>query len=127
MNITPDAAAAKAETRLKGHLGHLTKEEQAAFVAFKELAAKGGYYIPATAASKASHDDGTMMYANNPPRSITHSCSNDCAAVTYELEDSCQQTLLLNSRTRKSGGSKTISRPCTRRSISMITGNHAVS
>ena len=65
MNITPDAQAAKAETRLKGHLGHLTKEEQAAFTAFKELAAKEGYYIPPTATSKASHDDGTLMYAND--------------------------------------------------------------
>lgn len=70
MNITPDASAAKAETRLKGHLGHLTKDEQAAFAAFKELAAKEAYYTPATATSKASHDDGTMMYANNLPRSL---------------------------------------------------------
>ena len=32
----PPADAAKAETRLKGHLGHLTKEEESAFEEFKK-------------------------------------------------------------------------------------------
>ena len=57
----PPADAAKAETRLKGHLGHLTKEEESAFEAFKNLSIKEGFYTPATAETKASHDDGTLM------------------------------------------------------------------
>ena len=57
----PAADAAKAETRLKGHLGHLTPDEITAFTAFKELCIKEGLYKPATAESKSSHDDGTLM------------------------------------------------------------------
>lgn len=59
----PPAGAANAETRLQGHVGHLTPEEESAFVDFKKLAAKEGYYIPETDDSKASHDDGTLMSA----------------------------------------------------------------
>ena len=58
----PAPDAAKPETRLKGHLGHLTKQEEAALTAFKEMCAKAGLYKLPTAESKASHDDGTMMY-----------------------------------------------------------------
>lgn len=57
----PPAEAAAAETRLKGHLGHLTREEQIAFDSFKVLCAKKDFYTPATTDAKASHDDGTLM------------------------------------------------------------------
>ena len=57
----PPAEAAHTETRLQGHLGHLTSQQEGAFTAFKELCAKEGYYTPAAPESKASHDDGTMM------------------------------------------------------------------
>lgn len=57
----PPPEAAKAETRLKGHLGHLTAEEESAFNQFKKLCAKDGFYTPRTADTKASHDDGTLV------------------------------------------------------------------
>ena len=62
----PPADAAKAETRLKGHLGYLTKEEESAFEEFKKLCLKEGLYRPAIAEAKASHDDGTLMYVALP-------------------------------------------------------------
>ena len=64
--VPPPPDAAKAETRLRGHLGHLTSKEEAAFTAFKELCASEGFYTPATPESKASHDDGTLMYELGP-------------------------------------------------------------
>ncbi|KAL9066009.1 MAG: hypothetical protein Q9161_007860 [Pseudevernia consocians] len=57
----PPAEAANAETRLKGHVGHLTAAEESAFVEFRKLAAKEGFYTPATDEKKASHDDGTLI------------------------------------------------------------------
>ena len=59
----PTAESASAETRLRGHLGHLTKEEETALQNFKELSSKAGFYTPETEKHKASHDDGTLMYA----------------------------------------------------------------
>lgn len=59
----PTAEAASAETRLRGHLGHLTEDEESALEEFKKLCAKGGFYTPETEQHKASHDDGTLMYA----------------------------------------------------------------
>ena len=57
----PPAEAAKPETRLKGHLGHLTKEEESALEEFKKLCIKEALYTPPTVDTKASHDDGTLM------------------------------------------------------------------
>ncbi len=57
----PPAKAAATETRLAGHLGHLTPEEQKAFEEFKKISADKGFYTPATANTKASHDDGTLV------------------------------------------------------------------
>lgn len=71
LNGPPPAEAASAETRLKGHLGHLTTQEESAFEDFKELAAKEGFYKTATDSTKASHDDGTLMYAVFLPPSLT--------------------------------------------------------
>ena len=59
----PPAEAASAETRLKGHVGHLTTQEESALNQFKQLSAKQGFYTPATDTKKASHDDGTLVYA----------------------------------------------------------------
>ena len=58
----PSAESASSESRLRGHVGHLTKEEESAFEEFKKLCIKEGFYTPATADHKASHDDGTLMY-----------------------------------------------------------------
>ena len=57
----PPPESANAETRLKGHLGHLTPDEKSAFDEFKKLCAKNGFYTPRTADGKASHDDATLM------------------------------------------------------------------
>lgn len=57
----PPPEAANAETRLKGHIGHLTAEEESALDHFKKLCAKEGYYTPHAADRKASHDDGTLV------------------------------------------------------------------
>ncbi len=57
----PPAKAAAIETQLAGHLGHLTAEEQTAFDEFKKKSAAEGFYTPATADTKASHDEGTLM------------------------------------------------------------------
>ena len=57
----PGADAAKAEVWLRGHLGHLTKEQQNAFTAFKSLCTEQGYYTPTTADKPASHEDALMM------------------------------------------------------------------
>lgn len=57
----PPAEAAKAESRLKGHLGHLTPDEEKSFEEFKLLCAKEGYYKLATDDTRATHDDGTLM------------------------------------------------------------------
>ena len=58
----PPAEAASAETRLKGHVGHLTNQEESALEQFKQLSAKQGFFTPATDTKKASHDDGTLVY-----------------------------------------------------------------
>lgn len=59
----PPAEAASAETRLQGHLGHLTAQEESALAEFKRLAATAGFYKPITDQGQASHDDGTLVYA----------------------------------------------------------------
>ena len=58
----PPPSASLVRTRLKGHLGHLTPQEEAAFAAFKKLSAEQGYYRPDDGVVPASHDDGTLMY-----------------------------------------------------------------
>lgn len=58
----PPASAALESVRLKGHIGHLTEDEGSALDSFKTLAAQKGYYTPAGANGKASHDDGTLVY-----------------------------------------------------------------
>ena len=57
----PPPDAAKAESRLRGHIGHLTKQEETAFAEFKSICAKEGLYQPARPGSKPSHDDATLM------------------------------------------------------------------
>lgn len=59
----PPPSAASGVNRLRGHLGHLTQEESTALESFKAIAAKAGYYTPPTREKKASHDDGTLVYA----------------------------------------------------------------
>ncbi len=57
----PPPEAANPESRLKGHIGHLTAEEESAFEDFKKLCAQKGFYSPHTADGQATHDDGTLM------------------------------------------------------------------
>lgn len=87
----PPPEAAKAETRLKGHLGHLTAEEESAFNQFKNLCAKGGFYTPRTADGKASHDDGTLVrYLRarkfNPQDAYTQFKDTEIWRKDYELD-----------------------------------------
>lgn len=58
----PPPSASLERTRLKGHLGHLTPQEEAAFATFKKLSADQGFYKPDDGVEQASHDDGTLMY-----------------------------------------------------------------
>ena len=60
--VLPPPSASLEQTRLKGHLGHLTPQEEEAFVAFKKLSADQGFYRPDDGIQPASHDDGTLMY-----------------------------------------------------------------
>lgn len=47
----------------QGHLGHLKAEEQEAFLNFKALAAKKGYFKPGNGQDEPpSHDDATLLY-----------------------------------------------------------------
>ena len=99
----PPAEAASAETRLKGHVGHLTSEEESALEAFKVLAAKKGYYTPATDEKKASHDDGTLVYAI--PICLLHT-ANPSLAGTCELENSSLKMPSSSSKTQRYGAKK---------------------
>lgn len=108
----PPAEAASAETRLKGHLAYLTPQEETAFAEFRQLAAKEGFYKPATDTTKASHDDGTLMYAVLVHLLLT---ADPTQADTCELESSSLRMALRNSRIRRSGANRTILMLSTRR------------
>lgn len=99
----PPAEAAKAETRLKGHVGYLTIEEESAFKEFRKLAAKEGFYTPATADKKASHDDGTLVYAVKVRLLCT---ANPSSAGTCELGSSSLKRPSPSSKTRRYGAKK---------------------
>ena len=99
----PPAEAASAETRLKGHVGHLTAAEESAFEEFRKLAAKEGFYTPATDEKKASHDDGTLVYA--VPMPLLHTADFPSAG-TCELESSSLKTHSSNSKTQRYGAKK---------------------
>jgi hypothetical protein len=58
----PPPSASLERTRLQGHLGHLTPQEEAAFTTFKKLCADQGFYQPDDGVQQASHDDGTLVY-----------------------------------------------------------------
>ncbi|KAL8711683.1 MAG: hypothetical protein Q9220_003854 [cf. Caloplaca sp. 1 TL-2023] len=57
----PPATASSEQSRLKGHLGHLTKQEEAALSDFKKLSAEQGLFRPEAGSQPASHDDGTLV------------------------------------------------------------------
>ncbi|KAL8689622.1 MAG: hypothetical protein Q9218_004748 [Villophora microphyllina] len=57
----PPASASSEQSRLTGHLGHLTRQEDAALTEFKKLSASQGFYHPETSTQRASHDDGTLI------------------------------------------------------------------
>ncbi|KAI4131370.1 MAG: hypothetical protein LQ338_001255 [Usnochroma carphineum] len=57
----PPASASSEQTRLKGHIGHLTRQEEAALREFKKICAEQGLYQPETNLHRASHDDGTLV------------------------------------------------------------------
>ncbi|KAI4218527.1 MAG: hypothetical protein L6R36_008906 [Xanthoria steineri] len=57
----PPASASSEQSRLKGHIGHLTRQEEAAVTDFKKLSADQGLYRPETNTQRASHDDGTLV------------------------------------------------------------------
>ncbi|KAL8869088.1 MAG: hypothetical protein Q9174_004533 [Haloplaca sp. 1 TL-2023] len=53
----PPASAATEQSRLKGHLGHLTPQEENALTEFKKLSADAGFFRAETNTQPASHDD----------------------------------------------------------------------
>ncbi|KAL8725044.1 MAG: hypothetical protein Q9181_006561 [Wetmoreana brouardii] len=57
----PPASASSEQSRLRGHLGHLTNQEEAALDEFKKISAVQGFYRPETNTQRASHDDGTLV------------------------------------------------------------------
>ncbi|KAL8948044.1 MAG: hypothetical protein Q9222_005736 [Ikaeria aurantiellina] len=57
----PPATASSEQSRLRGHLGHLTQQEEAALRDFKKLSAEQGLFRPETDSQPASHDDGTLV------------------------------------------------------------------
>ncbi len=96
----PPAEAASAETRLKGHLGHLTPQEESALEEFRKLAAKEGFYRVATGSTKASHDDGTLMYAVSVSPLLT---AHITQADICELGSSSLRKPTSNSKIQRSG------------------------
>ncbi|CAN9104418.1 unnamed protein product [Alternaria alternata] len=44
-----------------GHLSHLTENQQAQLLEFKNICQQAGYYTPAAGGKQASHDDETML------------------------------------------------------------------
>ncbi|KAL8828668.1 MAG: hypothetical protein Q9170_006499 [Blastenia crenularia] len=57
----PPASASSEQTRLKGHIGHLTEQEEKALIEFKKISADQGVYLPESSTQRASHDDGTLV------------------------------------------------------------------
>jgi len=108
----PPAEAASAETRLKGHLGHLTPQEESALEDFKKLAAKEGFYKLATDSTKASHDDGTLMYAVSVSPLLT---AHITQADICELGSSSLRRPTSNLKIPRSGVRRMTWMPSTRR------------
>ena len=107
----PPAEAAAAETRLKGHLGYLTAQEDTSLEEFRKLAADSGFYTPATDDKKASHDDGTLMYVD--PTRVLHT-TNPSVAAFCELGSSSLKRPSSSSRTQRYGAKTTTWKLCTR-------------
>lgn len=86
-NGPPPVSASLEQVRLQGHLGHLTAQEEAAFTAFKKLAADEGYYTPDDGEGNTSHDDGTLVYVllSHQIQSGIHSNSATTLGATLEL------------------------------------------
>lgn len=106
----PPAEAAAAETRLKGHLGYLTTQEETSFEEFRKLATKSGFYTPATDDKKASHDDGTLMYVDSIRilhiLHVSHTANPSIAGI-YELGSSSLKKHSSNSKTQRYGAKTT--------------------
>jgi hypothetical protein len=48
-----------------GHLSHLSDNQQEQLNTFKKICLDKGYYTPAAAGKAASHDDETLLYAQD--------------------------------------------------------------
>ncbi|KAL8958734.1 MAG: hypothetical protein Q9193_004265 [Seirophora villosa] len=57
----PPPSASSEQSRLRGHIGHLSRQEEAALRDFKKIGADQGLYRPETNSHRASHDDGTLV------------------------------------------------------------------
>jgi hypothetical protein len=49
-----------------GHLSHLSDNQQEQLNAFRKICLDKGYYTPAAGGKDASHDDETLLYAQDP-------------------------------------------------------------
>jgi hypothetical protein len=54
-----------------GHLAHLTDNQQAQLTELKKICQDAGYYTPPAGGQQASHDDETILYAQNPKLFVT--------------------------------------------------------
>lgn len=83
---------------LAGHLGNLTKEQEAVFTTFKENLTNAKLYTPATTGKAASHRETTLMYVSNalkrmPDLSLTFQIPSSCflRARSFNLADAQKQ------------------------------------
>lgn len=117
----PPASASSEQSRLKGHLGHLTREEAAALTDFKKLAADQGLYRPETNTQRASHDDGTLVYCNHQFPDFPLRSTHLIIVVIFVRGSLSPKMPWPNSRTRRSGEKTITSMLCTKRSKFRIT------
>ena len=54
----------KVRRSFKGHIGHLTPDQEQALEVFKVNLDKAGLWTPATETTRASHDDVTLVYVH---------------------------------------------------------------
>lgn len=101
----PPASASLEETRLKGHIGHLTRSEEKALVEFKKICAEKGFYTPESESALPSHDDGTLVYVFY----IRHSCFSECLVGDIFVRGGLFPWMLLLSSKTPSCGEETIS------------------
>lgn len=117
----PPASASSEQSRLKGHIGHLTRQEEAAVTDFKKLSADQGLYRPETNTQRASHDDGTLVYYIRQFCDVPSRYTHLILVVIFVRGSSSPKMPWPNSKTRRNGEKTIISMLCTKRLTFRIT------